>query len=96
MPPAWGWLAIDPYTLPTTPQPEVPSGFTAHRIAPSYNNTARFLLLHHLVLVAINAHFAVADNKGVDFCDVAHRTRSQYAIQPSCECVRVLFEDLQR
>ena len=52
-------------------------------------------LLYHLVLVAINAHFAVADNKGIDRCDVAHRTRGQYAIQPSCECVRILLKHLQ-
>lgn len=65
-----------------------------HRRTPSYSNASR-PLLYHLVLVAINAHFTVSDNKGVDLCDVAHRTRSQYAVQPSCECVRILLEHLQ-
>lgn len=60
----------------------------------AYNNTAH-PLLYHLVLVTINAHFAVADNKGIDVGDVAHRTRSQYAIQPSRECVCILLKHLQ-
>lgn len=72
-----------------------PTHHAQTRITPPYSSNTARPLLYHLVLVAINAHFAVADNKGVDLRDVAHRTRGQYAIQPPCECVRILLEHLQ-
>lgn len=47
----------------------------------------------HLVLVAVDAH-AVANGKRVDFFDVAQRSRGQDSVQPPCEGVGVLFENL--
>lgn len=63
-------------TLPSMPylpllNQNPPPLSTVQRITPSLLYTryvySTHSLLYHLVLVAINAHFAVADNKGVNF-----------------------------
>lgn len=48
----------------------------------------------YLILVAVDTHLAVANDKGVDFGDVAHRSGRQYTIESSCKSVCVLLENL--
>lgn len=66
---SWVVLNVALHALSATPKPNPPAFIHC-----TENNTVVTLLvysthslLYHLVLVAINAHFAVADNKGVDF-----------------------------